>query len=143
MNKILRVKFEDDHARGIVLRDYESRIFNRDWLINVNTYGKILTYMWGDDILAIGGFFEKWKGVARVFVVPSIHTSKCPKSFVQTAREAIDTLYNDLSYHRLETESKADEQTDKWMKFLGFECEGTLRKWSAIKDDWRLWSRVK
>lgn len=142
-HKLERIPFKPEHAYQIELREREALLLDRLWLANAGAYAKIITYMWNGKILAIGGYYEKWKGVAKVFAVPGKCIEECPKSYVKAAKEAIEVIYNDFVYHRLETESLADAQTDKWMTILGFHAEGTLEKFSSNKLDFRMWARIK
>lgn len=142
MPNIEKVPFIPEHAFAIELRAHEATYIDRDFLVAIGETGICCTCLIDGAILAIVGFFEKWPGVIQVFVIPSIHVPRAPKSFVKYVKAALDRLATDFNYHRLQTESKADEQTDKWMRVLGFECEGVLKSYSSAKEDYKMWARI-
>jgi len=136
------VAFEPQHAYDIELREYENGYINRDWIVNVANQGSVATCFMGDTVILILGYIEEWPGVIRVFVIPSVYVPQFAKSVVRFVKNSLARLASDFGYHRMFTESLANEQTDKWMRVLGFECEGTLKKYSANKEDYKMWARV-
>ena len=46
-------------------------------------------------------------------------------------------------YHRIQIRATDDELHNRWLKFLKFEKEGTLRKYDNLGNDMNIWARVK
>jgi hypothetical protein len=59
----------------------------------------------------------------------------------QEIKEFIYKLRERLDIKRIETLSLDCEELNKWHKFLGFECEGTKRKFLKNKD-YKMWAIV-
>jgi hypothetical protein len=138
-------RYEEHDAYDIHLRQHESGLINRKWFTTMlqNENSGLWTFFLGEKIIAIIGFWERWPGVAQVLVVPSIYATECPHQFVRAVKRHIVNMNKVLNYHRLQTESWANDNTDKWMRLIGFTCEGTLKSFSANKDDYRMWAIVK
>lgn len=90
-------------------------------------------------IVAMIGYLTLWPGVIEVFVIPSIHVHKYPIAFVKNIRGWLVTLRENAELHRIQTSSLADEATDRWMRCMGFVCEGTLVGYTEKRHDYRMW----
>lgn len=100
------------------------------------------TFMYDGRIITCAGFLELWDGVAEIWQIPSIYVSLCPTLFAKTIRGYVETIAEQFKYHRLQTCSPADPLHDRWMKFLGFTEEGTMKSYTKDKKDHRMWART-
>lgn len=141
MNNIYVRPFEPDDWAAIELRQWERENISVDSVFAISSYGQLFTVFIGDTILALFGFWKKWEGVYEVYVYPSTHTNSRPIFYVRWVRRLLDTIAKSHRMRRQETTSLADEQTDRWMRALGFECEGTKRQFTAKREDCRMWVR--
>lgn len=93
------------------------------------------------DVMAVIGFFKCWDGVAEVFVIPSKYVDQCKTAFVRHVKRELDRIILENGFHRVHTYSLADDVTDRWMEFLGFVKEGTMKQYTKNKDDYNMWAR--
>jgi len=87
------------------------------------------------------GCFQLWNGVWEIWQIPSIYVPQYAKDYCVTIRGILDTAARRINIWRMQTVSPADELHDRWMKFIGFECEGTFKEYSRFKQDFRMWVR--
>lgn len=133
------VPFKPDHLDIFDMRSHEAGNMDVAYLLGVpNAFSLICA----GRIVAVIGYYELWKGVLDVFVVPSIHVPQHKKSLVKLVRGALNRLWTDLGLHRIQTSSLADEETDRWMRHLGFHCEGTMVRYTKDGLDYRMWART-
>lgn len=133
--------FRPSDWQEIQLRQWERDNINPDSVLALSSYGQLFTLYLDNDILAIVGFWEKWEGVFEVYVYPSIHTNRFPIFYVKRIRRFLNMIAQSHRMRRQQTISLAEDATDRWMRLLGFECEGTLRAFTARHEDCRMWVR--
>lgn len=141
MNDFYVTPFIPEHWQQIELRQWERDNINVESVYAVSSYGTLFTMFKGDTILALLGFWCKWEGVYEVYVYPSIHTPKYATFYVKRIRNLLRTIAKSHGMRRQQTISLADAHTDRWMRALGFDCEGTMRQFTARKEDCRMWVR--
>lgn len=126
------------------LRHQEESV-GRDYVISVANDSVCKTLFCGSNPIAILGFYGMWNGVINVFVIPSRHVQRYAKTFLRVVRSELEALWDDpfLKLHRMETKSLANDETDRWMAWLGFQCEGTMVAYSADRKPYRIWARVR
>lgn len=90
--------------------------------------------------IAVFGFCALWKGVIDVFVIPSVDVPKHPIAFIKAAKQKLSE-YTPV-VRRMQTKSRADCSTDRWMQAMGFTCEGTMVGYTEAGADYRIWARV-
>lgn len=125
----------------IVLRGHESQWADKSIIAALATKGESTTILTDDEIVAIIGCYEMRAGVLLVWVLPSIYLPRCAKTVIKAVKRYLQDLRR--THHRIESCSVADPETDRWMEFLGFTCEGTLRQFTADKLDYKQWSIVE
>lgn len=131
------------HLKRFDMRDHEREVLPKgqlEQIINSRCVSDAL--LDGEDTIAIIGFFPMWEGVAEVWAIPSKHVHAYGLRYVRHAKREIDRIIKENGFRRLQTVSRADGATDKWMRILGFECEGLLRGYAANGDDYRMWARL-
>ncbi len=127
---------------NIELREHECeievrRMAARDWTPAASTL------VHDGNIVAIIGYYVLWDGVIEVFVIPSRHLHTCAFQYVRYMKRMVDRLAtDDCTLHRIQTRSLADDCTDKWMKLLGFEKEGVLKRFTSNQKDYNMWARL-
>lgn len=77
-------------------------------------------------IICVGGWYEVLPGVLEMFVYPSIYAKRHPKLFFREVKFWIDTLKQNC--RRLQAWGEDTPVSDRWLRHLGFEHEGTLQK---------------
>lgn len=101
------------------------------------------TFIHDGRILFCAGFNQLWKGVIEVWMVPSVYVDQAPVTFGRTIRRYIERIEKDFKTHRLQTTSYDDPFHEKWMAWLGFEKEGTLKKFTHDKKNMCVYARVQ
>jgi hypothetical protein len=139
------IQFNREHLNLIVAREYE-----RDNLIphlgeQFFSLAERLPYCYSlvadGRIVACIGSFPLWDGVFEAWQIPSVYVKNYILEYCETVRGILDGAAKRERVWRIQTASPADELHDRWMKFIGFECEGTLKEYSRLKADFRLWAR--
>lgn len=141
------IPFKVEHLEVMDIRDYELQTTFQ--LQNVQAGLKILeqsktagTIFYDGRVIAIMGLQELWPGVCELWVFPSKYLKAYAIPFARTIRKAITSGI--LSgYHRVQIQALDDDLHNRWIKFLGFEKEGTLRRYDKFGNDYNMWSRVK
>lgn len=87
------------------------------------------------------GALPLWNGVWEVWQIPSVYVPKYILEYCRTVKGILDAGAVKEKAWRLQTSSPADDLHDRWMKFIGFECEGTMREYTRFKQDFRMWAR--
>lgn len=100
------------------------------------------TFLHDGRIITCAGFVEMWPGVAELWQIPTIHVVKCKMDYARTMREYMEGAVKNFGYHRLQTSCPADPLHDRWMEFLGFTKEGTMRQYTYLKQDYSVFGRV-
>lgn len=136
-----------DHFDLLEMRHIEDRLI--DSVFGVEKAKALLgmsianTLMLDGRIIAIVGFYELWPGVYELWALPSKYIYECSTSYVRHMRGYVKCIFDNFGAHRLQTSSLSDPIHDRWMGCLGFECEGTLRKYGPDMVDYKQWSLIK
>lgn len=93
-------------------------------------------------IIGCCGFIMTMPGVAEIWMIPTVYVKTAKVSFIKSVRLLIEVLAKGYKVHRAQTHCSIDDLHDRWMKSLGFQCEGVLRKFTHLKEDQKLWSRI-
>lgn len=104
--------------------------------------GESITLLVGGKIICFAGVVHLWPGVCEVWVTPTKYVKEYSFTFVRTMKRYLKVLPETFKCHRIQTTSKADLKYDTWMTKLGFECEGVLRNYIRVGEDYKLWSRL-
>lgn len=136
--------FKPSDLIGIEMREHERETLNLDnfFAMAMSPMSHCATmFDIQNNILAIVGLCELWDGVLQVFVLPSIHVSRCGVGFVRAIKRLLDSIQESHKPHRMQTWSLDDDQTNNWMKALGFTCEGKMLYFTNNKHDYCMWAR--
>lgn len=126
------------------LRPFEEEILDLNVLTEMSKNGEwfvIRDVTKWHGIVCIGGRFEVWPGVWEVFIVPDTKMPKYIKHVLRLAKEKLNEWMKEA--HRLQTSSVDDARHTNFMEHLGFECEGTMRQFTPLKRDYKMWARIK
>lgn len=94
-------------------------------------------------IICCAGYYELWKGVAEIWIIPSVHVPDYVRAFARTFKAYVEKIVTELKYHRVQTACPDDPLHHRWMKWLGMEAEGVLRQYTNNQDDYCMFSRVQ
>jgi len=146
MSKV--IPFKKEHLEVMEIRDYEKQTvcerpeFKRAMAI-WETSRIAGTIVYDGRILAIMGSLDLWPGVCELFVLPSKYLSQYPIPFARCIKHAIYNSGMFDNYGRVQIQAADDKLHNRWLKFLNFEKEGTLRKYGLAGEDINMWARVK
>ncbi|MBR1625643.1 MAG: hypothetical protein IJ681_00695 [Bacteroidales bacterium] len=147
MSKAIVIPFKAEHVEVMDVRDYE--LNTTFTLANVQTALKVFemskkagTIICEGRVIAIMGVQDLWPGVCELWVLPSKYLHEYVFQFSRTILKAMNSgILN--GYHRIQIRATDDELHNRWLKFLKFEKEGTLRKYDNLGNDMNIWARVK
>jgi hypothetical protein len=104
-----------------------------------------IEYTWtlcNGEIIACGGFVPLWTGVFECWIQFKDYRTFLSHTIwlVRAFRKELEKL----QFHRLQaTIDLKTRNYHKFMKLLGFNCEGLLRKYSPFGEDYVMYSRIK
>jgi hypothetical protein len=103
-----------------------------------------VTIMKDTQPIAILGSMQMAPGFLEVMVLPSMEIQNYPFQFVRTVQKYLEGLIEDTpDFRRMQTFSLADLQTNKWMRILGFICEGMHKNYTPDNSTYCSWARFK
>lgn len=101
------------------------------------------TFLYRGRIICFAGVLELWPGVCEVWATPTRYIEDHPVVFCRMMKRYILNVESSFQANRVQTTSIANEEYDKWMTWLGFSCEGTMKNYTGIGNDYRVWARIK
>jgi hypothetical protein len=137
--------FHREHLKLIEAREYEREKllpFVGEVFLNAAECSPYCFSLVADGrVIACIGCFQLWDGVLEAWQIPSVYVQDYVISYCRVIRGLLNDAANRTGGRRIQTSSPADELHDRWMKFIGFTCEGTMKEYSRFGLDYRLWSR--
>lgn len=99
---------------------------------------------WMTEPVAIVGVFRKWGNHWAGFSVLGSYVVEHPMGFCRQYRRLLDSTFEDFGMDRLEVTGRCDHPDIlRWMRFLGFEVEGRLRRYGMHGEDAWILSRIR
>lgn len=139
------IPFHREHFNLLEAREYERKCvipyFPEAFFNLMESLPHCYTMVGDGRIITCMGIVPMWTGVWELWQVPSVYVRRYAKDYVKIIRGQLDTAAERINVWRFQTISPADELHDRWMEFIGFECEGTLKEYSRFKIDHRIWAR--
>lgn len=142
------VVFHPRHLEVAELREHERKLLTslgdtKNRLETLMQNSKAAgTFLQDGRIITCAGFVEINPGVAELWQLPSIYVAECRLSFAKTLKSYMENIVKTFKYHRLQTSCPADYEHDRWMEFLGFTKEGTMKQYTHLKQDYSIFGRV-
>jgi len=147
MNNLKLVPFKIQHLDLMDIREHELlgafTLKNmRQRLENIEKTCMALTILYDGRVLGVMGSIEFWPGVCEVWVIPSTHIKEYSLIFARVIKKNLKNLEDVYGYHRIQVTALHDELHNRWLSYLGFKCEGILKKFSMKKQDFSIWARL-
>lgn len=146
MSKV--IPFEPSHFDLIELREQEAAWMASDpkrleKITALAAHGIGGTLIHDGRILAIIGWYELWPGHVAIWAFPSVYVKQYAMIYLRTVRQYLDVIETTLEPRRMQSEAYADELHDRWMRFLGFECEtpNGMKNYAIDGRTMNLWAR--
>lgn len=96
-----------------------------------------------DVILAIGGVHNMWRGVGEAWLVISKFGFDKPHTIAKWTNIMFDVLQEEHKYSRVQAAvSMQDETALRFVKWMGFEEEGIMRKFGLDGSDYARYAKV-
>jgi hypothetical protein len=107
--------------------------------------GKLaLTVLYKKVVLGVLGYYPIWEGTYKVWMLPSKHLSTYGLVYAKVIKRNLNHfMLITRGWHRLQTESLSNSETDRLHQWLGFTEEGVLRRYSPLGKDYKMWAIVK
>ena len=137
------VDFKSDHAKEILggsVNDEKIRppIEVSQFVENMVVKNLAFTGVQDGKIIACGGIYPIWDGVGDAWFLGTSMIFDHP-----TVKKYLIELMNLNSFHRVQAYVRHDwEDAQRWIKVLGMQVEGVVRKYSPDGRDHILFSRV-
>ena len=100
------------------------------------------TFMYDGRIIFCAGYFEQWPGVIECWMMPSIYVKSVSLGFCRILRGYVNDIIKEFGCHRFQTNSPDDDFHARWMKFLGLEKEGVMKKYTHNQKDYCVYART-
>lgn len=138
---IKKVPFKKQHLDLMMLRDHEDRLFANEGIVAA-LEGSIAEVAIADGIPVCAYGIAPYLGdMAEVWLIPSVYTKDYAVKLARDTREWLEEMHIDLKIRRMETLCLDDDLHNRWMAFLGFECEGVKRQYyNGV--DYKMWGRI-
>lgn len=103
--------------------------------------GNCFIMLFDGRLLGVVGWFEFWPGVCEVFVLPTIYMSKAGLVFARAIKKHLYNLEKVKKFQRIQVMAVKDKRHTRWLTWLGFNIEGTLKKYGPNGEDFLMWAR--
>jgi len=133
---IKKMDIRGDEALGFMTMDkIDARIEA------LSEIGESWTVVIDDEILFCAGYYELWSGVAECWILPSKNVRALVGTFVHIINSFFREKIEKTNIHRLQTVAKNDSLHARWMEYLKFKNEGTMKRYSHDKQDYCMYAR--
>ena len=142
------IDFSADHAeelftKNTTLATADSKYTLRHWLDRMEKKDRAFTLIDNGHLVVAGGIFPIWNGMGEAWLIPSDNIPKYKLKIIKTLRNHIDTITAEDDLHRLQATVRDDfDIAKRFIEFLGFEREGTLKNYGPDKTDHIMYSRT-
>lgn len=96
-----------------------------------------------DKPLFAGGWFERSPGILQVFLIPDREALVQRRVFYRFVCRIIEIVQSKYGAERLQTFSLPIPRIERWMRAIGFRCEGGTKSYNGQGLEYQLWSREK
>ena len=142
------VDFESDHAKEILGRSVNDEKIRPP--IEVSQFVETMvvknlsfTAVNNGKIICSGGIYPIWNGVGDAWFLGTNMIFDHPLKVTKIVKKYLNELMNLNSFHRVQAYVRHDwEDAQRWIKVLGMQVEGVVRKYSPDGRDHILFSRV-
>lgn len=137
------IPFKSEHIELMALREHEAELYKlvpgMGDTLAASTVSR--TGIIDGRIVAAGGVHVNCFNVGEAWFLPTVYLSEHGITALRFIRDWLEIVRETHGLERMQTASLADDATDKWMQFLGFEKEGIMRHY-ALGKDYAMWGRL-
>ena len=149
MGDIVIVPFDPHHIQVMDIREIEKQttfalpdVYERIVEFTKTGTGEAGTFLYDGRILCCAGFRVVWEGVVEGWIIPSVWIKEAPISFAKYMRRYVESVAKTFKCHRFQTVSPDDAFHERWMNWMKFEKEGTMRDYTHNKKSYCLYARL-
>lgn len=145
---MITIDFEADHAKELydgMINDDRNRpaIMISQFVDEVVVKNLSFTAVNNGKIICSGGIYPIWHGVGDAWFVGSNTIYDYPITITKLVKKTLNELMDINNFHRVQAYVRHDwEDAQRWIKVLGMQNEGTVRKYSTDGRDHILFSKV-
>lgn len=141
------IPFIIEHLDEMEIRQYEKDhlLSNPEYKMLVQSMAAVspsVTFILDGRILCSMGFSLIWTGMASGWIIPSVYVSENPLVFGRSVRQYVKQIAATFKLHRIQTNIPDDPLHKRWMAFLGFKYEGTMKMYTFDKQDSCIYART-
>ncbi len=142
------IDFEADHAKEILGGDVNDEKIRPPIEVSRFVEGMVVknmafTGVINGNIVACGGIYPIWDNVGEAWFLGTDHVNQYPVIITKTIRKYLNNLMSLNKLHRVQAHVRSDwDRANRWIKFLGMQKEGVVRKFSPDGRDHILFSKV-
>jgi hypothetical protein len=106
--------------------------------------GLATTLLINGRVACCGGVARLWPGLGEAWMLPAELARTEPLALTRRAKRFIASSMDALTLHRVQCFCKTlDHRAVRWAPALGFQREGTLRRYGADGDDYEVFAIVR
>jgi len=146
---MITIDFESDHAKELydgMINDDRNRpaIMISQFVDEVVVKNLSFTAVNNGKIICSGGIYPIWDGVGDAWFVGSNSIYDYPITVTKLVKKILNELMDLNGFHRVQAYVRHDwEDAQRWIKVLGMQNEGTVRKYSTDGRNHILFAKVK
>lgn len=137
-------EYQDNHWQHFTPRQSDQWLFDMyDVRFILRCAAKCWLISHGESLAIVGcrSVYQR-PAVGETFILPDeIMLKKYPRLFIRDIIALEGTLKH-MGYWRLQTTGPVTDLQDRWMHFLGYEKEGTMRQYTERREDVNLYGRL-
>ncbi len=139
------VRFSPEHLNNFKPRSLELGFYKTldNWksqLLMLCERSDCFTAIVNGEVVAIGGTMLKWGNVHDIWMVPTKEVNKNKFTFSKSIRELVDYLCE--GKNRVQSYCNDDRLHNRWMRFIGFSKEASLKNFGPFGEDYALFRRL-
>ena len=91
--------------------------------------------------IGMAGVFQFRPGVAQCWFAMTDNVNQCKLAFCKRVIQLRDHYWTEWNLHRIQAEVEATYKSgNKWLKFMGMEYEGCMKRYGSNKNDYNLYA---
>lgn len=139
------VEFDKEHLKLIKYRNIDMSFTDIINEVPERNTGPAYTLMTDSgQVVGCAGVNTYWPGVGEAWAILSDLIHKYPLSFHRTVVKMLNQIQTDYKLNRIQaTCLQGFNRAEKWLIALGFEYEGTMRKYGPGGEDHYRYARVR
>jgi hypothetical protein len=139
------IPFESWHIAQLKLQPHEAEMLDINRFLGIvnNPGNDCRSYFHDGKLLGIFGYQEFWAGCIDFYLMPSIYIFEYPIVAYKAAKKGLALLKLNPNIHRIQASCLDCPTRIKFMEYMGFTLEGTLRNYTKKQESYKMWAWVR